>query len=203
MIQAQYFFDNCNLKLDSIFHGFFLFLDFDGTLVPIQDNPSQCVLSPNTKSQLETMCLSGKASIAILSGRAMNDLKKRIQIENIYYGGNHGLEITGPNLRYVHPDALIGKRAIDTMCRKIEKRICNIEGALIEKKNRVAFVLKFVLGEIVFRFQYGILIAARLFCIARQESARIGSQGSMGQRKGSLVPPAEPKEQLSSPVCWG
>jgi trehalose-phosphatase len=55
-------------------------------------------------------------------------------MKNIYFGGNHGLEISGPSFRYVHPDALIGKQAIDKICRKIEKRICNMEGALIEKK---------------------------------------------------------------------
>ena len=133
-MQPEYFFENNDLKQEYIHRGFFLFLDFDGTLVPIQDNPAQCVLSPVIKSQLEGIASSGKACIAILSGRTVNDIKKRVQIQGIYFGGNHGLEISGPSLRYVHPDALIGKQAIYKICRKIEKRICNIEGALIEKK---------------------------------------------------------------------
>jgi trehalose-phosphatase len=133
-MQPQYFFENSDLKLESGFRGFSLFLDFDGTLVPIQNDPKKCVLSPGMKGYLEAFSLSRNASIAILSGRTVNDIKRRVQIQGIYYGGNHGLEITGPNFRYVHPDALIGKQAIDKICRKIEKRICNIEGALIEKK---------------------------------------------------------------------
>jgi trehalose-phosphatase len=134
-VQPQYFFENRDLKLGGSFRGFFLFLDFDGTLVPIQDNPTQCFLSPKTKSQLETISLSEKASIAVLSGRSLKDIKKRVQIQGIYYGGSHGLEISGPNLNYLHPDALCGKRVIDRIFRKIEKRICGIRGAFIEKKN--------------------------------------------------------------------
>ena len=133
-MEAEYFFSNKSPKLECDPPNVFLFLDFDGTLLPIQDNPAQCFLSPNIKGQLEKIVSSGKACIAILSGRTVNDIKRRVQIQGIYYGGNHGLEIFGPSLRYVHPDALIGKQAIDKICRKIEKRICNIEGALIEKK---------------------------------------------------------------------
>jgi trehalose-phosphatase len=142
----QNFFENSDLKLENSFRGIFLFLDFDGTLVPIQDNPAHCVLSPNTKHQLETIYLSGKVSIAVLSGRNANDVKKRVQVENIYYGGNHGLEITGPNLRYVHPDALQGGRIINKICRKIEKEVGDIEGALIEKK-KFGFTLHYRMAK--------------------------------------------------------
>jgi len=134
IMEPQYFFENSDLKLEGGFRGCSLFLDFDGTLVPIQDNPAQCFLSPNIKSQLEKIVSSGNACISILSGRTVSDVKKRVQMKNICFGGNHGLEISGPSFRYVHPDALIGKQVIDKICRKIEKKICNIEGALIEKK---------------------------------------------------------------------
>ena len=130
----EYFFENKDPKLESGFSGFFLFLDFDGTLVPIQNDPTKCMLSWDMKGKLEAIALSGKACIALLSGRTLADIKKRVRIQGIYYGGSHGLEITGPNLRYVHPDALMGKQAIVTICRKIEKGISNIEGAMIEKK---------------------------------------------------------------------
>ena len=133
-MNPQYFFENSDLKLGGNLSGLFLFLDFDGTLVPIQDNPAQCFLSPKTKSQLEAISLSEKASVAVLSGRSLNDVKKRVQIQDIYYGGSHGLEISGPDLKYIHPDALCGKRVIDRIFKKIEKRICGIRGALIEKK---------------------------------------------------------------------
>lgn len=134
-MQPEYFFTNHNTKPGRSPHGYFLFLDFDGTLVPIQDNPTKCVLSREIKAQLQAILLSGKASIAILTGRTVDDIKRRVRIQHLYYGGNHGLEIRGPHIRYTHPDALCGKYVIEKVGREIEKRISHIEGALLEKKN--------------------------------------------------------------------
>ena len=38
-----------------------LFLDFDGTLVPIRKDPEQCYLSPDTKKLLKSILGSGKS----------------------------------------------------------------------------------------------------------------------------------------------
>ena len=133
-MEPKYFFEHNDPKLECGSRGILLFLDFDGTLVPIQNDPTKCVLSPKIKGQLETIALSGKAWIAILSGRTVNDIKKKVHIENLYYGGNHGLEISGPFVNYTHPEALRGKHLIGKLCREIEQEIGNIEGAFIEKK---------------------------------------------------------------------
>jgi trehalose-phosphatase len=130
----EYFFENNDQKLECGPRGFFLFLDFDGTLVPIQNDPTKCVLSPKIKGQLEAIALSGKACMAILTGRTVSDVRDRVNIQDVYYGGNHGIEISGPRVNYTHPDALSGKHIIDKVCRKIEQEIGNIEGAFIEKK---------------------------------------------------------------------
>jgi len=130
----EYFFENKDPKLEWGSRSFFLFLDFDGTLVPIQNDPTKCVLSPKIKGQLEAIALSGKACIAILSGRTVTDIRDRVNIQDVYYGGNHGIEISGPRVNYIHPDALSGKHIIDRVCREIEQEIGNIEGVFIEKK---------------------------------------------------------------------
>ena len=130
----EYFFENNDPKLECGPRSFFLFLDFDGTLVPIQDSPAQCFLSPKIKGQLEAIALSGKACIAILSGRTVTDIRDRVNIQGVYYGGNHGIEISGPRVNYTHPDALSGKHIIEKVCREIKQEIGNIEGAYIEKK---------------------------------------------------------------------
>jgi trehalose-phosphatase len=142
----EYFFENKDPKLESRPRGFFLFFDFDGTLVPIQDNPAQCVLSAGMKGQLEAIALSGKAFIAILSGRTVADIKKRVNIQGVYYGGNHGIEISGPRVNYTHPDALSGKHIIEKVCREIKQEIGNIEGAFIEKK-KFGFALHSRMGK--------------------------------------------------------
>ena len=130
----EYFFENKDPKLEWGPRGIFLFLDFDGTLVPIQNDPTKCVLSLKIKGQLEAIALPGKACIAILSGRTVSDIRDRVNIQDVYYGGNHGIEISGPRVNYIHPDALSGKHIIDRVCREIEQDIGNIEGAFIEKK---------------------------------------------------------------------
>jgi trehalose-phosphatase len=111
-----------------------LFLDFDGTLVPIQKDPMQCFLSEKTKRQLSLLAGSNSCYITVLSGRSLSDIKKRIGIPKIYYGGNHGLDISGPDLRYTHPKALTSKLAIEQVTRRLKKEITNIEGAWLENK---------------------------------------------------------------------
>jgi trehalose-phosphatase len=142
----EYFFENNDPKLEWGSRSFFLFLDFDGTLVPIQNDPSKCVLSPKIKGQLEAIALPGKACIAILSGRTVTDIRDRVNIQDVYYGGNHGIEISGPRVNYTHPDALSGKHIIDRVCREIEQEIGNIEGAFIEKK-KFGFTLHYRMAK--------------------------------------------------------
>lgn len=120
----------------------FLFFDFDGTLVPIRNDPAGSSLSPGIKDQLEKIALSGSASIAILSGRSLGDIRKRVQIKGIYYGGNHGLEISGPRIRFVHPEARSFGHAIDSVRQSIEKATGDLRGVFIEKKD-LSFTLHY------------------------------------------------------------
>ena len=68
-----------------------VFLDYDGTLVPIITNPNDSYLSQETfdiLSNLKKFC-----EIGIISGRDLNDVKPRINLDGITYMGNHGFEI--------------------------------------------------------------------------------------------------------------
>jgi|WetSurSiteA1Bulk_404760.scaffolds.fasta_scaffold02715_3 trehalose 6-phosphate phosphatase len=135
MDKVQYFFkdDNTILK-NNVRCKIALFFDFDGTLVPIQKDPEQCFLSKKLKNQLLALSNSQCCYLIILSGRSLSDIKKRIGIRRLYYGGNHGLDISGPNLRFTHPKALTSKLDIQYITRKLKKEITNIEGAWLENK---------------------------------------------------------------------
>ncbi|MGQ9571160.1 MAG: trehalose-phosphatase [Thermodesulfovibrionales bacterium] len=111
-----------------------LFLDFDGTLVPIQKNPAQCILPDKIRKQLELLRDSENCYLTILSGRSLSDIKQRISIKRIYYGGNHGLDIFGPAVRYTHPKAIFAKPIINRIRQHLQKEIEDIEGAWIEDK---------------------------------------------------------------------
>ena len=71
-----------------------LFLDYDGTLSPIVSRPELAVLGPETRDALQR--LSSRATVAIVSGRALDDVKALVGIEELVYAGNHGFEIRGP-----------------------------------------------------------------------------------------------------------
>src|SRR4030043_1283782 len=111
-----------------------LFLDFDGTLVPIQKNPSQCSLSDKIKKQLKLLAESKNCYLTILSGRSLSDIRQRIGIRRIYYGGNHGLDISGPNIKYTHPKVILAKPIMDIAKRNLRKEIDGIDGAWLEDK---------------------------------------------------------------------
>jgi trehalose 6-phosphate phosphatase len=74
----------------------FLLLDYDGTLCPIVSRPDLAVCPPQVKSLLEKLRDSPKARVAIISGRALEDLKDKVRVQGIIYVGNHGLEVENP-----------------------------------------------------------------------------------------------------------
>lgn len=112
-----------------------LFLDFDGTLLPIRKDPEQCYLSPDTNKLLESILGSRKSAVAILSGRSLSDLRKRLSVHGVFYAGSHGLEISGPGIRFAHKGARSAKPALDSILRSLQKEINGCEGVLIENKS--------------------------------------------------------------------
>lgn len=89
-----------NIKKKIAGKKIFLFLDYDGTLTPIVDSPDKAVLSKETKKSLIKLVRNPKFKIAIISGRSLKDIKKKVGIPGIIYSGNHGLEIEGPTIKY-------------------------------------------------------------------------------------------------------
>lgn len=114
--------------------GILCMLDFDGTLVPIVDNPADCRLSTEVKQILKDISGGKNNTVAIISGRQLSDLRKRVGIKNIYYGGSHGLEISGPAMEFVHPETEHTKRPVELLKRSMEKEFHSIPGILIESK---------------------------------------------------------------------
>lgn len=111
-----------------------LFLDYDGTLVPIRKDPSQCVLPVQVKKMLRKLAVSGHFYPVILSGRSLRDIRKMTGVRGICYGGNHGFDMAGPGVRYTHPAALKARPQIITAKRLLEKAVGGISGARLEDK---------------------------------------------------------------------
>ncbi len=111
-----------------------LFLDFDGTLVPIRKNPAHCYLSPMTRGLIESILASGRSAVTLISGRSLADLRKRASLPGVFYAGSHGLEISGPGIRFVHEKARLARPVIDALYRELTEETACWEGVLVEKK---------------------------------------------------------------------
>jgi trehalose 6-phosphate phosphatase len=69
-----------------------IFLDFDGVLAPIVARPEDAYPPPETRVELER--LAGRyALLAVVSGRAGDDVRERVAVDGIVYVGSHGLEL--------------------------------------------------------------------------------------------------------------
>ena len=75
-----------------------LFLDYDGTLTPIVKRPEDALISDRMKSVLKKC--AAKFKVAVVSGRDMDDLKSKVQVDDLIYAGSHGFRISGPNGLY-------------------------------------------------------------------------------------------------------
>jgi trehalose-phosphatase len=111
-----------------------LFLDYDGTLAPIAATPQQAELPEETRRALGILARSEGCTLSIISGRSLDDLKKRVAIEPAMYAGNHGLEISGPGVSFVHAEAARSIPVLRDICESLQARLASVEGALVEYK---------------------------------------------------------------------
>ncbi|MBI4651014.1 trehalose-phosphatase [Candidatus Desantisbacteria bacterium] len=112
-----------------------IFCDFDGTLTPIAKTPEKAVISKNTKELLRKLSQISDCKIVIISGREIKYLKNKIQLKNIIYSGNHGLEIDGYGFKF---KALVSKKyknVLKIIKNSLINKFSDINGILLEDKD--------------------------------------------------------------------
>lgn len=108
-----------------------IFLDYDGTLTPIVSDPKEALLSVSMRQTLQA--LAGQASVAILSGRDLDDVRQRVNVSAITYAGSHGFDIAGPGgLRKEVATEFLAK--LDMAESELAKQLAGIPGARVERK---------------------------------------------------------------------
>jgi trehalose 6-phosphate phosphatase len=108
-----------------------LFLDFDGTLSPIVDDPSAAALPDTTREAL--VRLRRQCWVALMSGRDADDVRSRVGLDELVYAGSHGFDVIWPDGRREqrgteHLDAL---REAE---RRLREALEGIPGAELEPK---------------------------------------------------------------------
>ncbi len=121
------------LKADKVF----LFLDYDGTLVPIKSRPELAVFPLSTRKLLKKLSSSIKIYLSIVTGRSLKKIQRLIDIKEIIYVGNHGLEIKCKEKYWIHPTTSQTKSLIKKIASDIKKSTKQIPGILIEDKELI------------------------------------------------------------------
>jgi alpha,alpha-trehalase len=121
-----------------------VFLDYDGVLSPIVEHPDLATLSPEMSSVLER--LASTTTVAIVSGRDVEDVMDKVGLSGLYYAGSHGFDIRTPSGAPVadgdlpqfdeFPPALDGAEA------ELREHLAAVPGANVERK-RFAIAVHF------------------------------------------------------------
>jgi trehalose 6-phosphate phosphatase len=110
-----------------------VFLDYDGTLTPIVEDPEKALLSDAMRDAL--IELADHASVAVISGRDRPDVQRLVGIGSIFYAGSHGFDIAGPDGMEINPEK--GEDflpALDRAEKDVKKRLDAVSGAWVERK---------------------------------------------------------------------
>ncbi|KAK9145408.1 hypothetical protein Sjap_005311 [Stephania japonica] len=73
-----------------------VFLDYDGTLSPIVDDPDRAFMSEMMRAAVREV--AKYFPTAIISGRSREKVFKFVQLAGVYYAGSHGMDIMAPVL---------------------------------------------------------------------------------------------------------
>jgi trehalose 6-phosphate phosphatase len=110
------------------------FLDYDGTLTPIVEDPKRASLSSKYRKVIDSLLRNEKNFVCIISGRAIEQLEGFIRLKGLVLAGNHGMEIAGPDILYVNDGALRAKALLTEIAHTLKVKLRDFEGILVEDK---------------------------------------------------------------------
>ena len=108
--------------------------DFDGTLSPIVPRPEDAYILPECADALRRLTELPGYAVAILSGRALNDVRERVGLQNAIYSGNHGIEIAAPGLAFEDDGAEQARLLMADLRRALDPLVAQYPGAFVEDK---------------------------------------------------------------------
>ena len=110
-----------------------VFFDFDGTLSDIVNDPDAAIPVAGATEALRQ--LAERCPVAVLSGRDLADVTKRVGVQGIWYAGSHGFELTAPDGTHHQNDA--AATAVPVLRRaagELRERLGSIPGVAVEHK---------------------------------------------------------------------
>ena len=118
-----------------------LFLDYDGTLTPIVEDPERALMTDDMRAVVSA--LADRCRVALVSGRDLQKLKSLASLAHVTYAGSHGFDIeTADGRQVAHEEAMADLPALDQAERQLRERLSGIAGAIVERK-RFAIAVHF------------------------------------------------------------
>ncbi len=108
-------------------------LDYDGTLTAIVPRPEDAHLSLAMRQTVRA--LARRATVAVISGRDLDDVRGRVALPDLIYAGSHGFDIAGPGLAAGDPGG--GARflpLLDAVEADLGRGLVMVAGAQVERK---------------------------------------------------------------------
>ena len=108
-----------------------VFLDYDGTLTPIVDDPADATLPDATREVVAD--LAALVPVAVVSGRDLDDVRAMVGLDGIWYAGSHGFDILAPDgTRHQRGEDVLP--SLDAAQRGLAATLTDIHGARLERK---------------------------------------------------------------------
>jgi alpha,alpha-trehalase len=109
------------------------FLDYDGTLTPIVEDYTKAFLSEEMRAAVAE--LANHCTVAIVSGRDVDVVRRLVGLEPVYYAGSHGFDIRGPRgWSQSLEKGVEFLPHIDSAERELRNRLAGISGHDVERK---------------------------------------------------------------------
>lgn len=125
-----------------------VFLDYDGTLSPIVDDPAAASMPSSVHAAVER--LAAMTPVAIVSGRDLRDVMERAGIEGVFFAGSHGFEIVRPDGSQIdtgdHQDFSAYLPSLDQAEDALRRRLEGLPGVIVERK-RFAIAVHFRMAD--------------------------------------------------------
>jgi trehalose 6-phosphate phosphatase len=108
-----------------------LFLDFDGTLVAIAEQPDAVIVEEGLESLMPRLLASLQGRVAIISGRALGEIDRLLVGGRFAASGSHGLEVRFPDGRLTTPAAPAALTEVVAEMRALQRET---PGLVVEEK---------------------------------------------------------------------
>jgi trehalose 6-phosphate phosphatase len=154
---------------------------FDGVLCSATHGPLYASVERSTLELLRQLAESPRIILAILSGRAIEDLAARLRLPAVF-AGNDGLAIRAQNFDFVHPEARRLRPVLESACSDIATALAAWPSAWVQDRQYTATVHY---GDVDVREQHQVVIAIR------KSMARYA--GLVGMRAGSKCMDLRPR----------